>query len=195
MVAYILSDHKLASKYEDGYLLANIPKNERDMPVDVANWMIQLKTTQTADENPLDRVGPFLLRRAPFSFYNLESVTGAYGTETGDKKTWNWVKDFIEYRFQHIGKIQKSKVKFEFLLSGKPRTLFLEINTPQGKRIASFEISMKGGWGEYESPVIETNSEDVIIRLKANGEPIRLSIGDSRETKFLIQNMSLESSL
>lgn len=190
MVAYTLSDRKLAGKYEDGYLRGSIPEGERDMPIEVADWMIQLKPTQTADENPLDRVGPFLLRRAPFSFYNLESITGAYGTETGDHKTWNWVKDSIEYRFHHIGKTPKTKVKFQFLLSGKPRTLFLELNTYAGKRIASFEIPMKGGWGEYESPVVDTNSEDIVIRLKADGEPVRLSVGDSRETKFLIQNLS-----
>ena len=193
MVAYILPDRKLAGKYEDGYLRGSIPENEREMPIETADWMIQLKPTQTADENPLNRVGPFFLRRAPFSFYNLESVTSAYGTETGDKKTWNWVKDSIEYRFHHVGKTPKAKVKFQFLLSGKPRTLFLELNSYAGKRLASFEIPMKSGWGEYESPAIETGSEDMVIRLKADGEPIRLSAGDSRETKFLIQNLSLES--
>lgn len=193
MVAYTLSDRKLAGKYEDGYLRGSIPENEREMPLETADWMIQLKPTQTADENPLDRVGPFLMRRAPFSFYNLESVTSVYGTETGDKKTWNWVKDSIEFRFHHIGKIPKSKVKFQFLLSGNPRTLFLELNTYSGKQIASYEIQMKGGWGEYESQAIETNSEDIVIRLKADGELNRLSGGDSRETKFLIQNLSLES--
>ncbi|MCF7966200.1 MAG: hypothetical protein K9L79_11765 [Methylobacter tundripaludum] len=195
MVAYILSDRKLAGKYEDGYLRGSIPEHERDMPIETADWMIQLKPTQTLDENPLNRVGPFFIRRAPFSFYNLESITTAYGTETGDKKTWNWVKDSIEYRFHHIGKTSKTKVKFQFLLSGQPRTLFLELDTYAGKRIASIEIPMKGGWGEYESPAIETNSEDVVIRLKADGEPVRLSAGDPRETKFLIQNFSLESGL
>ena len=158
--------------------------------------MIQLKPTQTADENPLDRVGPFYIRRrSPFSFFRLESITGAYETETGDKKTWNWVKDSVEYRFHHIGKTPRAKVKFQFLLSGNPRTLTVELNTNTGKKLALFEIPMKGGWGEYESPTIEANSEDIVIRLKADGEPVRLSAGDSRETKFLIQNLSLESDL
>jgi hypothetical protein len=194
MVAYVLSDRKLAGKYEDGYLRGSIPEGERDMSLESADWMIQLKPTQTADENPLDRVGPFFIRRAPFSFYNLESVAGSYGTETGDKKIWNWVKDSVEYRFHHVGKTPRTKVKFQYLLAGKPRTLTLELNTSSGKRIASFEIPMKGGWGEYESPAIETNSEDIVVRLKADGEPVRLSEGDTRETKFLIQNLSLESS-
>ncbi len=190
MVAYILFDRKLAGKYEDGYLRGSLPESERDMSMEKADWMIQLKPARTADENPLDRVGPFLIRRAPFSFYNLESITSAYGTETGDNKTWNWVKDSIEYRFNHIGKTPKTKVKFQFLLSGKPRTLFLELNTGTGKRLALFEIPMKGGWGEYESPAVDTNSEDVVIRLTADGEATRLSAGDPRETKFLIQNLS-----
>lgn len=195
MVAYVLSDRKLAGKYEDGYLRGSIPEHERDMPTGIADWMIQLKTMQTPDENPLNRVGPFLIRQAPFSFYDFESITGAHGTETGDKKTWNWVKDSVEYRFRSVGKTPKSKVKFQFLAFGHPRTLSLELSTYSGKRMASFEIPMKDGWGEYESSAIETNSEDIVIRLKADGEPIRLSASDSREAKFLIQNFSLESGL
>ncbi len=190
MVAYALYDRKLAGKYEDGYLRGSIPEGERDMTMDKADWLIQLKPSSTAEENPLDRVGPFLIRRAPFSFYNLESVVSAYGTETGGGKTWNWVKEFIEYKFSHIGKASKTKVKFQYLLAGDPRTLAVEVNTKAGKRLASFAVRMTGGWGEFESPVIETNSEDVVIRITADGKPIRLSAGDSRETKFMIQNLS-----
>lgn len=193
MVAYVLSDYKLASNYDDGYLRGSIPEHERNMPMENANWMIQLKPTQTIDENPLNRIGPFIIRQAPFSFYSLESIAGAYSTETGDKKTWNWVKDSVEYRFHNVGKAPKAKVKFQFLVSGKPRTLTLELNTYSGKQIASFEIPMKGGWGEYETPFIETNSENILVRLKADGEPDRLSAGDARETKFLIQNLILDS--
>jgi hypothetical protein len=190
MVAYTLFDRKLAGKYEDGYLRGSIPENERDMPLESADWMIQLKPTRTTDENPLARVGPFLLRRAPFSFYNLESVTGAHATEVGDGKTWNWVKETVEYRFKHVGTINKTKVKFQYLLSGDPRTLSVKLSTYSGKKIAEFKLPMKGGWGDYESPVIETSSEDIIIHISADGMPTRLSAGDPRETKFLIQNLS-----
>jgi hypothetical protein len=193
MVAYILSDRKLAGKYEDGYLRGSLPENERDMRTEIADWMIQWKPLQKPDENPLNRIGPFFIRHAPFAFYNLKEMKGAYNTETVDTKTWNWVKDCVEYRFDHIGKIPTSKVKFQFCLSGKPRTLTLEVNTYSGKKISSFAIPMNGGWGEYESPVLKSNSEDIVIRLLADGEPVRLSDSDSRKTKFLIQNLSLES--
>jgi len=193
MVAYILSDRKLAGKYEDGYLRGSLPENERDMRTEIADWMIQWKPLQKSDENPLNRIGPFFIRHAPFVFYNLKEMKGAYNTETVNTKTWNWVKDCVEYRFDHIGKIPTSKVKFQFCLSGKPRTLTLEVNTYSGKKIASFAIPMNGGWGEYESPVIQSNSEDIVIRLTADGEPVRLSESDSRKTKFLIQNLSFES--
>ena len=196
MVAYVLSDRKLASEYaDDGYILGRIPVNERNMPLETADWLIQFRPTKTIDENPLNRVGPFIILRAPFSFFQLESIKGAYDAETGDNKSWNWVKDSAEYRFRSTGKTSKAKVKFQFLVSGKPRTLFLEFNTYSGKRIASFKIPMPGGWGDYESPSIDTNSEDIAINLSADGEPIRLSDTDSREAKFLIQNLSLDSSL
>lgn len=193
MVAYVLSDRRLAGKYEDGYLRGSIPESEREMPIETADWMIQLKPTQTLDENPLDRVGPFLIRRAPFSFFSLESIKGAYGTETGDKNSWNWVKDSVEYLFHSIGKSNQVRVKFQF--TGNPGTLFLELNTTAGKRVASFEIQMDGGWGKYESPIVDFNSGDgdMVILLKAAGKPVRLSDGDPREVQFLIQNISLES--
>ncbi len=125
--------------------------------------------------------------------YTLESTTGAYGTETDTQNTWNWVEDSVEYLFYSMGHTQKSKVKFQFLLNGKPRTLFLEINAVRGKQIASFEIPMNDGWGEYESPVIATDSKDIVIRLKADGAPVNLSSNDSRKTKFLIQNLSVDN--
>lgn len=196
MVAYILSDRKLAGKYEDGYLRGSLPDHERDIPLETADWMIQFKPNPTYDENPLHRVGPFFIRKAPFTFYILESVKGAYDTETGDNKTWNWVKESVEYRYHFAGKGNASwtKVKFSFLLAGKPRTLFLESLTPSGKPLTSYEIPMEGGWGEYESPSIETNgAEEIVFRLKADGEPTRLSESDPREAKFLIQNFSIES--
>ncbi len=190
MVAYILYDRKLITEYEDDYLRSFLPKNERDMHIEKAGWMIQLKPTKTADENPLDRVGPFLLRRAPFSFYSLESITSTYGAESDGHKTWIWVKDFIEYRLRHIGKTPKARVKFQFFPSGNTRTLFMELKTPSGKRLASFEILMNGAWGEYESPAIDMGSEDIVIRLTADGEPSRLSADDPRKARFLIQNLS-----
>ncbi|MBI4639077.1 MAG: hypothetical protein HY731_00175, partial [Candidatus Tectomicrobia bacterium] len=83
MVAYVLPDRKLASKYDDdGYLLGSIPIPERNMPMGSADWIIQFKPIPTTDENPLNRVGPFFIRRAPFSFFSLESITGAYAKET-----------------------------------------------------------------------------------------------------------------
>jgi len=68
MVAYVLSDRKLASRYEhDGYISGLIPVTERDMPLENADWLIQLKPAPTVDENPLNRVGPFFIQRAPLS--------------------------------------------------------------------------------------------------------------------------------
>lgn len=190
MVAYTLFDRKLAGKYEDGYIRQSIPEGERDMPMDKADWMIQFKPNRTAEENPLDRVGPFLLSKAPFSFYNLESVKGEYSTETGESKTWNWVKDSIEYHFAHIGITPKTKLRFQYLLSGSERVLSLDVNTKTGRKLASFKIQMEEGWGEFESPIIDTDSEDVVIRFTADGDPVQLSPTDSRKTKFLIQNIS-----
>jgi len=61
MVAYILSDRKLAGKYEDGYIRGHLPENQRDMLVAEADWIIQLKLKPTPEENPLNRLGPFYI--------------------------------------------------------------------------------------------------------------------------------------
>lgn len=192
MVAYVLSDRRLAGKYEDGYLRGSIPEAEREMPLEVADWMIQLKPAATFDENPMDRIGPFLLRRAPFSFYVLDSIAGAYATEVGENKTWNWVKDVIEYRFHLVGKAQKTKLAFQYLLAGDPRVLHVEIKDSGGNLLTFFNLPIKGGWGEFKSPALEINSDSVVIRISADGVPVRLSSHDPRETKFMIQNLSFE---
>lgn len=193
MVAYILYDRKLSGKYEDGYLRGSLPENERDMPIEASNWVIQYKTTKTKNENPFERVGPFYIRDAKLSFFNLESINGAYTTETSKNKTWNWVKDSVEYRFENIGKSTKAKIKFQYLLSGPPRFLKINIDSFSGRHIESYKISMDGGWGEYESPIIKTNSEDISIKLSASGQPVQLSLSDSRKAKFLIQNICLST--
>ncbi len=191
LVAYVLPDRKLAGSYDDTYLVGSLPASERNMSVEIADWMIQHQPAQALNENPLERVGPFLIRRAPFSFFRLESVTGAYATETSDKRTWNWVKDSVDYRFRSVGETNRVRIKFQF--TGSPGTLFLEVSTYSGKRVASFEVPMNGGWGQYESPTVDSGSEDLVIRFKANGDPVRLSGSDPREVQFLIQNLSLQT--
>lgn len=77
MVAYILSDRKLAGKYEhDGYITGLIPAHERDMPLENADWLIQWKPASAGDENPLNRVGPFFIQRTPFSSSSTEGSAG-----------------------------------------------------------------------------------------------------------------------
>jgi hypothetical protein len=191
MVAYTLPDRKLAGKYEDGYINGSLPAGDRDMPLELADWMIQLKPTQTADENPLNRVGPFFIRRAPFSFFSLESVSGAYGNETADKNSWNWVKSSVEYRFHRVGKLKPFRAKFQF--TGNPGVLFMEVRTTTGEQVASFDIPLKAGWDKFESPIINSISSDLVIQIKAAGIPVRLSAGDPREVQFLIQNIALDS--
>jgi len=190
MVAYVLFDRKLAGKYEDGYLRGHLPENERDMPIESADWLIQFNPKRSSNENPLDRVGPFLLHRGPFWSYKLQSLTGAYSTEVGDGKTWNWVKDTVEYRLKRVGMISKTKIKFQYLLPGDPCTLFVNLSTHSGKKIADFKIQMKGGWGDYESPSIAIDPEDVVIRISSDGVINHPSAVDPREVKFLIQNLA-----
>jgi len=68
MVAYVLSDRRLASNYgDDGYILGHLPQDESNMPLEIADWMIQYKPVRAMDEDPHNRVGPFFIRRAPFS--------------------------------------------------------------------------------------------------------------------------------
>jgi len=190
MVAYVLFDRKLAGKYEDGYLRGHLPENERDMPVESADWLIQFKPAQSSNEYPLDRVGPFLLYRGPFWSYKLDSLIGAYPTEAGDGKTWNWVKDTVEYRFKRFRNISKTKIKFQYHSPGDPCTLFVNLSTYSGKKIAEFKIPTKGGWGDYESPVIEVDPEDVVIRISSDGVFNHPFAVDPREVKFLIQNLA-----
>ena len=68
MVAYVLLDRRLASNYnDDGYILGHLPQDQRDMPIETADWVVEYKPVQSMDENPLNRVGPFFIRQAQFA--------------------------------------------------------------------------------------------------------------------------------
>lgn len=195
MVAYTLFDRRLSGNYEDGYIRGSIPENERNMPVTSADWIILFKPVPAVSEDPLSRIGPFIIHRSAYPIFQMDSFTGAYATETLNGRTWNWVNNTVEYKFVNLGKVAKAKLHFQYLLAGSPRNLYLELCTYAGKQLATFRIPMSEGWGEFQSPVINTDSENIIIRLKADGNPIRLSGTDARQAKFLIQNISLDNFL
>jgi len=193
MVAYVLYDRKLSGDYQDDYMGTHIPKEERNMSPRNAKWYIEYKPQAESGENALRRVGPFLIHRAPFSFFILNSIKGAYGTEvTKDKKIRNWVNDKVEYSFVNMGKLRNVKIKFLFLAQGQGRTLTMELIAKSGESIAVNSVAMGAGWGEYESSLIETKGKDFTVQFTADGIPKRLSAADSRKAKFLIQNLTIE---
>ena len=126
------------------------------------------------------------------SYYVLDEIIGGYNIETNGSDKCVWVNERIEYRFNHVGKPLNAKVRFQFLLAGKPRILTVQIKT-YSRDIVSYQIPITGGWGEYESQeTIIDISGDIVICFKADGEPVRLSEEDPRKAKFLIKNLSIE---
>jgi hypothetical protein len=191
LVIYVLFDRKLASRYEDdGYLAGSIPVPERNMPVTLASWMIRIDRVRRSEEDPLHRVGPMVVLRAPFSFFALESVAGAYATESDDRNSWNWVKDSAIYRFHSVGATAQSRAKFQFVGKG---AMVLEITTSSGRSLGNFEIPMQGEWGTFESPTLDSASEDLVLEFRSRGTPARLSENDARIASFMIQNIEVQS--
>ena len=191
MVAYVLWDRKLAGKYEDGYLQGSIPVNERDMPIESTQWMIELNQQKylPPGQNPLYYSSPFSIHRAPYSFFNFKGSKGGYGTERSEGKEWNWVKESISYGYLSIGSVTSAKLTFEYV--GNPGVLSVDIKNSSGKNIKEFTIQLNGGWGKFESPPFELNSKEILVVIEANGAPVKLSAGDTREVQFLIQNLTL----
>jgi hypothetical protein len=193
MVLYVLHDRKLIGDYQDGYLQGTIPPAERNLPVDMAEWIIFYQPIPTPNEDPLARIGPLLIRRAPFSFYAVKNVEGAYGTEFSGMNSWNWVKDSVRYELQRVGSVGVARLSFKYLVAGHERTLNVAVATAEGKKLASYTVAMPPGWGEFTGPEFKTDQKDLVVSMTASGDPTRLSNNDPRETKFLIQNFALES--
>jgi len=166
---------------------------DRDMPIGDAQWMIQREPIPDTAEDPLARVGPFVLRRAPFSIYTLSAISGAYGTEVEEKVSRNWVKDTVEYRFHLIGTATKAKLRFRHLIAGDARNLDITVAEAGGTALAHYRVALSQGWIDYESPPFDTRSQDLVVTMHADGDPVHLNGPDSREAKFLVQNLAVTS--
>jgi len=191
MIAYILHDRKLAGKYEDGYLRGTLPEAERDMGIDVADWLIEHRPRQTSDEKQLNRHGALIISERPFNVSQRLGHVGGYATESSGGNQWNWVKDEITHSFQLLTDKTEVTIRFDYLLNGSNRQMHVVLEDASKKQLFEEYFEMKPGWGVYNSRNIKVTSQLLNLRVVASGEPIKLSETDSRETKFLLQNAEL----
>ncbi len=197
MVMYVLSDRKLAGKYEDGYIRGSIPEGQRDMPISGSKWFLRYKPLVSKGEDPLARVGPFYLYRTPFAFYDLSSISGAYATEGSDLTgRWNWIKGDTVFKFNyfhHNKEMKKYKLRFQYLINGEEKNLKIVIyNVNNRSKVFSDEIHLGKGWGEYESLPLELFDGPIEIHFVADGEATKISRSDDRQAKYVLQNLSLD---
>lgn len=189
MVAYILHDRKIASDYtDDGYISGSLPPEEKTMLPNKNKWLITLKPRGSLCESG-EIVGPFLIQKAPFNHLILEKTESIYGTEmNSNNETWNWVNNAIDFYFAPIGLSSKARLEFNLTSFPTKRSFTVELKDASGKTLAKNHFSQSGE-KSFKSPLIKVNSKHLILHVEADGTPIRISEGDTREAKFVIANV------
>jgi hypothetical protein len=193
MVAYILYDRKISSDYrDDGYILGSLPMEDRNMSSNGASYMLVMKSFSNISENEDQKVGPFVLLKAPFNYIVLEKTENGYATESNrDGETWNWVTNSIDFYFTNVGKPRKVKIKFKIASHAQSRTFVIRLKNSTGRLLATYKLVGQAGEKIFESPWVKTNSQRLLLHVEADGQPARLSDGDSREVKFVIANVGV----
>ena len=192
MIGYILFDKKLAGKYEDGYIRRSIPDNQKDMDIDIADWVIIYKPIKSHNENPMYRTGPFYIIKKPFKYFTNDKILSEYRTESNESEQWNWVNEKIEFKYSNIGKCNKSLFSFDLLINGNSTKLTMVEKSYDGSKVLSTKEFDASSSVKNKTITYINNINSFSLEIKANGDAIQLSAGDKRLAKFMIKNFSLE---
>lgn len=191
MVAYVLYDRKIASDYrDDGYLLGNLPEQDRVMQPDQAKWLLSLDVQENQCMKYDKVIGPFTIQAAPFHEMIFQKQTGGYNTETNVQgEIWNWVRQVINFDYLTLGSINAVKFTFKLQTFPFPRKGKVTIKNTSGKLLGEYKLSKRQGDFIFETPWIESDSNKFTLHVEVDGKPVRISSGDSREASFVIANV------
>jgi hypothetical protein len=196
MVAYILYDRRVASNYmDDGYLTGNIPPAEREMPRNVADWVLTMASAKDQTSKALPVIGNMELRSASANQFILDRVEGGYAQESQGVNAWRWTSGKIEYFYKvesNASNASTVRLNFTHLLAGPTRHIRVVITDADKKTLGSYEFDMQAGWSNFSSPPFSVAPGPVSVLIESNGEPIRLSQHDPRMASFLVQNIELQ---
>lgn len=196
MVMYVLYDRSLAGDYTvDGYITGQIPEKDRVMDPSNYKWSIsRLSYSDTLKGNNTGN-GTFVLNKLPDDGYNTKKVENVYGVETTGQNYWYWVADDIKFEFISLGSPKYISIKFDYLLLGESRTMDLDLiclenKSGVAKQLFHDSFNMKPSWDFYAKEKINVNGcRNLLLRVYASGDQIRLSQSDSRMAKYMIRNL------
>jgi hypothetical protein len=189
MVAYILSDRKLAANYsDDGYILGKLPPDQRAIPFSTAHWIIDYIPANRLQTFKEPRAGNLVLRKRPDYLITLACVKGGYHRETDGNDWWHWTSNFLEFQYKISGLLKTIQLKFVYMPATEGRDLKIII---KAKNERTLDLKMKGGWNEYTSPAILIDDSLVTVKFVSQEKAIRISERDPRLMSFLIKNLEL----
>ncbi|OGV28042.1 MAG: hypothetical protein A3F18_05205 [Legionellales bacterium RIFCSPHIGHO2_12_FULL_37_14] len=192
MVAYILYDRKISSDYtDDGYILGHLPESDQVMSATNATALVTIKPKNNECGQKYRVVGPFAIHKAPVNAILLDKYKGGYNTElnASSGETWNWVENSISYYYSTIGSSHAVKFVFKLVSFPHPRTFTIEVKNAMGTVLSSYKLHVKQDEQIVKTPWIKVNSEKLLLMVKADGNPTRISKGDARKVKFCIANL------
>ncbi|KTD24149.1 hypothetical protein [Legionella maceachernii] len=194
MVTYVLYDRKISSNYEDdGYIAGHLPPKDRVMQPSANVEWVTLSNKNNSCGNQTQEVGPFLIHRrsVPYSYMLLSKNEGGYNTEINmEGDTWNWVEDVINYSYRVEGAANEVRFSFKVLSIPHPRSVVVELKSGSGELLGQYYLPKQEGDIFFDTPWVKINSSQVVLSMKADGQPIKLSEIDPRHAKFVVANIN-----
>jgi hypothetical protein len=189
MVAYVLTDRKVASNYsDDGYILGKLSPDQRAIPFTSAQWVIGYIRDKGGQGLQEPRAGNLIIRKRPEYLITLLSVNGGYGRESEGDNWWHWTSGSLEFQYQISGPLRNIQLRFLYMSVTDERELQIIV---KGKEESRMDLKMKVGWNEFTTPPISIDDSRVTITLASPEKPIRISERDPRLMSFLIRNLEL----
>jgi len=189
MVAYVLSDRKMAANYaDDGYILGHLPPDQRAIPFSTAHWLIDYIPAKQAQPLKEPRAGNLVLKKRPDYLITLVSVNGGYRQEIAGNDWWHWTSDFLEFQYQVSGLLKNVRLNFVYMPATEGRDLQIII---KAKNETTLNLKMKEGWNEFTSSPIRIDDPQVIVKFVSPTKAVRISERDPRLMSFLIKNLEL----
>lgn len=189
MVAYTLHDRKLAADYsDDGYIFGHLPPDQRSMPVEMADWIIEYIQPNQEKLMNLPRAGHLILKKRSDFLINFISTKEGYDREESGTDWWHWTSESLEFKYRILGDLKKVKLSFIYMPATENRDLNIIITS---KNETKFAFKMKAGWNEFITPPINIEGSDFNVKFTSSEKPVRVSDQDPRMMSFLIKNLKV----
>jgi len=191
-MAYVLSEHKLAGKWDSGRLYVVAHENDRAKLED-ADWLIANRNVMSL-QGAKDQPGMFVTNGRPFGFLMERSqVSNKYAPEEGLSGERWWVDghEGLIFTYRRVGS-QNSMLIMEFNHHSAfiNRQLSVEITNDSGQTLYSFKVESLLSTNAFQTPKLSLPTK-FSIKITSDGENFKIAKTDPRIASFYITEFKI----